>query len=144
MRKMFNVVFASLALAASAFASADTPASPVGSWELASYFVPGGGFYASQTVCFKSDNTWYSSTQGGWKGAWFQNGNDLQWYGSVPMAGAGTAGSLATIGIGQATGSGTMAGNYVEWAAPSNLPLAWDKHYTYTLTYKGEVCGAPR
>lgn len=119
-------------------------ASPVGSWQFAYYHVPSGAFYANQTICFKEDKTWYSSTQANWKGAWFQSGDDLQWYGSVPMNGVGSANNIATISIGRFTDAGAMGGIYTEWAAPSALPLGWDKHYTYKMTFKGTACGAPK
>lgn len=142
MKKMLSVLV--VALLANQTFPAFAEASPVGSWLFASYHVPGGGFYANQTICFKADNTWYSSSQAGWNGAWFQNGDDLQWYGSVPMNGAGSANNLATVAMGKVTAAGAMSGNYAEWAAPSKLPLSWDRHYTYTMTYQGAACGAPK
>ncbi|MCI0995644.1 hypothetical protein HNO91_02795 [Pseudomonas corrugata] len=142
MKKLFLLLIAAVLATQTLRASAET--SPVGSWKFASYHVPGGGFYANQTICFKADNTWYSSSQAGWKGAWFQNGDDLQWNGSVPMNGAGSANNLATIAMGKVVATGSMAGNYAEWAAPSAPPLPWDRHYTYTMTYQGATCGAPK
>ncbi|MGX1173293.1 hypothetical protein [Pseudomonas sp. R151218B TE3479] len=142
MKKLFSMLLAAVLATQAIQAIAET--SPVGSWQFASYHVPGGGFYANQTICFKEDNTWYSSSQAGWKGAWFQNGDDLQWNGSVPMPGAGSANNLATIAMGKFVAAGSMSGNYAEWAAPSALPLPWDRHYTYTMTYKGATCAAPK
>ncbi|WP_431481957.1 hypothetical protein [Pseudomonas thivervalensis] len=142
MKKLFSVLIAAVLATQTLHAFAEI--SPVGSWQSAFYHVPGGGFYANQTYCFKADNTWYSSSQAGWKGAWFQNGDDFQWNGSVPMPGAGNANNLATIGISKLVVAGSMSGNYAEWAAPSALPLPWDRHYTYTMTYKGATCAAPK
>lgn len=142
MKKLFLLLIAAVLATQTLRASAET--SPVGSWKFASYHVPGGGFYANQTICFKADNTWYSSSQAGWKGAWFQNGDDLQWNGSVPMSGAGSSNNLATIAMGKVVATGSMAGNYAEWAAPSTLPLSWDRHYTYTMAYQGATCAPPK
>lgn len=142
MKKLFRVLIAAVLATQTIHAFAETL--PIGSWQLASYQVPGGGFATNQTICFKADNTWYSSSQAGWNGAWFQNGEDLQWNGSVPIAGAGSANNLATIAMGKVIAAGSMSGSYAEWAAPSTLPLSWDGHYTYTMTYTGATCAAPK
>ncbi|MET3456733.1 hypothetical protein [Pseudomonas kilonensis] len=67
MKKLFSMLIAAVLATQAIQAIAET--SPVGSWQFAYYHVPGGGFYAHQTICFKADNTWYSSSQAGWKGA---------------------------------------------------------------------------
>ncbi|MFP3600169.1 hypothetical protein, partial [Chryseobacterium sp. SIMBA_029] len=75
--------------------------------------------YAAQMVCLQPGNTWYSTTQHSWNGDWFQNGNEVQWYGNVPMGSV----TLATIGMGQLTTATTMSGEYAEWNAPQT-PLS--------------------
>ncbi len=129
---------AAVCLSSAGIAHADPVA--VGYWQIDSYYQPGGGHFSTQMICLNADNTWYSTTQGPWNGNWFQNGNEVQWYGSLS---AGVSSQIATFGSVQFTQSTTMNGEYAEWSVPGTPPLQWNRHYTLIMTYQGSACPGP-
>ncbi|MCU7281555.1 hypothetical protein OC926_17025 [Pseudomonas peradeniyensis] len=114
---------------------------PSGYWRLSTFHVSNGAAATVQMVCFKANKTWYSTTEANWNGAWFANGDEIHWYGSVPLA---DYGNVATIGMGALSGAVSMSGKYAEWSAPGNAPYRFDRHYTYTLTYQQAECPPPK
>ncbi|MBC3437630.1 hypothetical protein HU735_19600 [Pseudomonas sp. BW16M2] len=113
----------------------------LGYWKLTTFHVSNGAVATIQMLCFKPDKTWYSTTEAKWNGAWFASGDEIHWYGSVPLAGYG---NVATIGMGELLGPASMSGKYAEWSAPGSTPYSFDRHYTYTLTYQQAECPPPK
>lgn len=139
---MHRNIFATILLALAALAlPAVAEETPLGLWKLSTYKVPSGAAATVQVVCFKSDRTWYSTTEANWNGAWFMNGSEVQWYGSVPISGVG---NVATIGMGEILADQSMSGKYAEWVAPGSAPFSFDRHYTYTLKYQQADCPPPK
>ncbi len=133
-----HALAAALCVLAAGAAHADP--SIVGYWRIDTYAKPGGNHLSTQMICFNADRTWYGATQSAWNGNWFQLGNEVWWYGSVPIGQT----RLATMAMGQLVDSQkTMTGNYGEWTSPGTAPLPWDKHATYTMTYSGAACPPP-
>ncbi|MFL9988853.1 hypothetical protein [Paraburkholderia sediminicola] len=108
-----------------------------GYWQATFYQETTGATYVSQGVCLQANNTWYSTTQHGWHGDWYQNGTQVQWYGNVIMS---ATQQLATVGIGQLTTATTVSGDYAEWSVIGATPLSWDRHYTHIMVYQGATC----
>src|SRR5690348_7231568 len=101
-----------VALAAAAFfvgTNAATAASPVGQWNVTFYVEPNLAKAATQGVCYRSDGSWFSTTLGGWHGAWFQDGERFRWF--------GTAGSLGTAEFGQISFANLAAGEVAHFDA---------------------------
>ncbi|MCX5510519.1 hypothetical protein [Pseudomonas sp. BJa3] len=140
MKRMLSRV-SSLGIALGAALTVQAGEVPSGYWKLSTFHVSNGAAATVQMVCFKANKTWYSTTEANWNGAWFTDGDEIHWYGSVPLA---DYGNVATIGMGGLSGAVSMSGKYAEWSAPGNAPYRFDRHYTYTLTYQQAECPPPK
>lgn len=134
-----------LVLSASAVTVGTAHADPVilGFWQIDTYAKSGGEHLTTQKLCFNADKTWYMTTQKSWSGDWFQLGDEVWWYGSVPEQQNGAPTRLASMGMGQVINNQTMTGNYAEWTSTGTAPLPWDKQATYIMTYSSPVCPPP-
>jgi hypothetical protein len=134
-----------LALLVSATTVGTAYADPVilGTWKIDTYDKVGGAHHTTQQICFNADKTWYMTTQGPWNGDWFQLGDEVWWYGSLPEKQNGAPTRLASMGMGQVINNQLMTGNYAEWTSPGTAPLPWDKQVTYVMTYLGPACPPP-
>ena len=108
-------------------------AAPVGQWTVTFYSEPGLAQTKTQGVCFKADQTWYSTTVP-WQGGWFRKGDRLRWYGTSATTGTatGTFGQLVTNRL----ATGEFAEFYLAGGGTFNLG-------NWSLAYKGPTCGAP-
>ncbi|MDD1014648.1 hypothetical protein [Pseudomonas rubra] len=126
-----------LGIAAGSVGAAQADSSPTGLWRVSTFNIPGGASATVQTVCLKADHTWYSTSQPHWNGSWFQNGQDVHWYGGIPISGVGNVASMA---MGKLDSPTTMSGQYAEWTAPGTPPLTFDRHFTYSMVFLQAEC----
>ncbi|ROL64833.1 hypothetical protein [Pseudomonas vranovensis] len=124
-------------LAAGSVGAAHADSSPAGLWRVSTFTSPGGAAATVQTVCLKSDHTWYSTSQPNWSGGWFQNEKEVHWYGGIPVSHIGNVASMAMGNLDSAT---TMTGNYAEWTAPGTAPFTFDRHFTYSMVFLQADC----
>ena len=126
-----------LALAAASLligvGAAQAAPSPVGQWRVTFFLEPNLTTGATQNICFKADQTWYSSTFPGWKGYWYQDGIRLRWNGS--------AGVSATGAFGQFDSPTLQSGEAGAWLATSGAATA--PGATYSMSFTKRACDAP-
>src|SRR4051812_47214961 len=108
-------------------------AAPVGQWTVTFFSELGLVATATQGVCFKADQSWYSTTVP-WQGGWFKGGDRLRWYGTSAATGTGT-GTFGQLVTGRLA-TGEFAELYLAGGGTFNVG-------NWSLAYKGPTCGVP-